>query len=99
MVNGNVPPLRPLRLFPLIAGLLANWYQTTAQIIVMLTGGSISPHASMKSLWHTMLLCGTAKHTESPCHADGRKHLTARHCATTVPSHGTAKPQRKPMSC
>jgi hypothetical protein len=46
MVNGNVPPLRPLRLFPLIAGLPANWYQTTAKIIVMLTGGSISPRSS-----------------------------------------------------
>jgi hypothetical protein len=27
MLNRKVPPLRPLRPFPLIAGLLANWYQ------------------------------------------------------------------------
>ncbi len=26
MIHGNLPPLRSLRLFPLIAGLMANWY-------------------------------------------------------------------------
>jgi hypothetical protein len=27
MIHGNMPPLRPLRPFPLIAGLPANWYK------------------------------------------------------------------------
>jgi hypothetical protein len=39
---------------------------------------------------------GAASHSESPCHADGRRHLTACHCATTVPSHGAAKHSEKP---
>jgi hypothetical protein len=26
MINGNVPSLRPLRSFPLMAGMMATWY-------------------------------------------------------------------------
>jgi hypothetical protein len=73
--------------------------RSTAKPHVMLTEGSISPHATAKSPGHTMLLRGTAKHSESPCHADGRKHLTA--CSPQnrrgIPCCFVA--QRKPMSC
>jgi hypothetical protein len=63
---------------------------------VMLTGGSISPHASMKSLWHTMLLRGTAKHSESPCHADARKHLTGWQRKIVVTFHGALYCNERP---
>jgi hypothetical protein len=36
MVNGNVPLLRPLRLFRLIAGLMANWYASIVRIFSQL---------------------------------------------------------------
>ncbi len=36
MVNGNVPLLRPLRPFRLIAGLMANWYESIACIFSQL---------------------------------------------------------------
>jgi hypothetical protein len=28
MIHGNMPPLRPLRPFPFIAGLPAHWYKS-----------------------------------------------------------------------
>jgi hypothetical protein len=30
MIHGNVPPLHQLRPFPLIAGLMAHWYDRSA---------------------------------------------------------------------
>ncbi len=33
MINGNVPPLRLSRPFPLIAGLMVNWYKTSGPVV------------------------------------------------------------------
>ena len=46
MMNGNVPPLRPLRPFLLIAGLPAHWYY--AGVGAMRKHGSRTPETYVR---------------------------------------------------
>ncbi len=64
MLHGNVPPLRPLRPFPLIAGLPAHWYEEPGRLeqVVQLTGtGSTNSCNPICARGGLCLLCGKQK--------------------------------------
>ncbi len=47
MINGNVLPVRPVRPFPLMAGLMAHWYHGCGCIAGIMLPYSQSIHAQL----------------------------------------------------